>query len=257
MRRCDVLVAIDGNLEHKRRKGGTDPPVWHPMTAFLTKDEVQQAKDEVETKRPPAPRKPGKRKRGRDVDCSDDDDDGDDDHGDDEADYIVQGLRVSEANLDGCKSSYTAAQEKTQASKQIFAETGLMAIICRHDRPLFMAYMESAGERQYYAVALIRKLFRHLPSNVRVGVLYDVGCNLHRSCVKWGLLEEYLHRLSFLVSVLHSYGHQWACQIIYSPRNADGFGLTDGEGCERLWSALMHLIRQGLVSGVRVSILIL
>ena len=46
----------------------------------------------------------------------------------------------------------------------------------------------------------------------------------------------------FGISVFHAYGHQWACQIIYHPRKCKGFGLTDGEGCERLWSSLKLLI---------------
>ncbi|KZV80991.1 hypothetical protein EXIGLDRAFT_629247, partial [Exidia glandulosa HHB12029] len=48
--------------------------------------------------------------------------------------------------------------------------------------------------------------------------------------------------------VFHAYGHQWACQVVFHPRKRDGFGLTDGEGCERFWSAIRHLI-----AGLRVS----
>ena len=32
-------------------------------------------------------------------------------------------------------------------------------------------------------------------------------------------------------------------QLKYSPRNLDGFGLTDGEGVERLWSYLRRYSR--------------
>lgn len=46
----------------------------------------------------------------------------------------------------------------------------------------------------------------------------------------------------FAVSVFHAFGHQWACQLIYHPRKCKGFGLSDGEGCERLWSALRRMI---------------
>ncbi len=84
---------------------------------------------------------------------------------------------------------------------------------------------------------------------MRVGVLYDIGCQLHRSCEKYGFLEEYLDRMTFGISVFHAYGHQWPCQIIYHPRKCKGFGLTDGEGCERLWSAIKPLIPSLRVSG--------
>ncbi|KAF9503718.1 hypothetical protein BS47DRAFT_1402133 [Hydnum rufescens UP504] len=49
--------------------------------------------------------------------------------------------------------------------------------------------------------------------------------------------------------VFHAYGHQWVCQLWYHPRKSDGWGLTDGEGCERLWSDLRHLIPNLHVAG--------
>lgn len=41
---------------------------------------------------------------------------------------------------------------------------------------------------------------------------------------------------------MHAYGHQWSCQLVYNPRLREGFGLTDGEGVERLWSRMRKLI---------------
>jgi hypothetical protein len=112
--------------------------------------------------------------------------------------------------------------------------------------------MKSAGEKQYLALALLRRLFQHIPSSMRIGVLYDIGCQLHRSCVKWGFLSKYLPRMVFGISVFHAYGHQWACQIVYHPRKCTGFGLTDGEGCERFWSSIKFLIPILRVSGVSI-----
>ena len=110
--------------------------------------------------------------------------------------------------------------------------------------------MRTAGEKQFYAIALIRKLFSHLPLAATVGVLYDIGCQLHRSALKWGFLEELLNRINFGLSVFHAYGHQWACQLVYHPRKRIGFGLSDGEGCERFWNAIKHLIPSVRMSGV-------
>ncbi|KZV85255.1 hypothetical protein EXIGLDRAFT_586427, partial [Exidia glandulosa HHB12029] len=91
------------------------------------------------------------------------------------------------------------------------------------------------GERQHYALTLLREVFNGLPPDWSVGVLYDIACQLS-------------HRMAFGVSVFHAYGHQWACQLVFHPRKRDGFGLTDGEGCERFWSAL-----RGLIACLRVS----
>ncbi|KAF9514365.1 hypothetical protein BS47DRAFT_1295128, partial [Hydnum rufescens UP504] len=53
----------------------------------------------------------------------------------------------------------------------------------------------------------------------------------------------------FGISVFHAYGHQWVCQLWYHPQKSDGWGLTDGEGCEHLWSDLWHLIPNLHVAG--------
>ena len=40
------------------------------------------------------------------------------------------------------------------------------------------------------------------------------------------------------MSVFHAYAHNSHCQYLYSPRHRIGFGLSDGENLERLWSFL-------------------
>lgn len=56
-----------------------------------------------------------------------------------------------------------------------------MALLCRHDIPLFFANIDTPGEQQKYAVALIEHFFSFLPPNATVAVLYDVGCVVDRS----------------------------------------------------------------------------
>jgi hypothetical protein len=160
-------------------------------------------------------------------------------------------LKVPASVLDGCSESFTAADERRQkASTQFFSDTGLMAILCRHDRPLWLANMTSAGEKQFYALALIKKLFENIPLTVTVGLLYDIACQLHRSFIKNNFLPHLLPQLVFGLSVFHAYGHQWPCQVIYHPRKCQGFGLSDGEGCERFWSSIKKLIPSLRMSGV-------
>ena len=161
-------------------------------------------------------------------------------------------MKVPVSVLNACNESFIAADEKREkASTQYFADTGLMAMLCRHDRVLWLVNMTSAGEKQHYALVLIETLFEHLPAYVVVGLLYAIACQLHRSCLKWGLLPEYIPRLMFALSVFHAYGHQWPCQIIYHPRKCVGFGFSDGEGCERFWSSIKKMIGPLRVSGVR------
>jgi hypothetical protein len=164
------------------------------------------------------------------------------------------GLKVPKSALDGCESSFKAADDRRQkGSTQFFDTTAIMGLLCRHDRPLWLANMTSSGEKQHYVLALVNEFFQHVPAWFRVGLLYDIGCQLHRTCLKWGFLSTYLPRIEFGISVFHAYGHGWACQCTYHPRKRSGLGLTDGEGCERFWSSIRGLISNLRVCGVCIS----
>lgn len=177
------------------------------------------------------------------------------DPAEDDDDIVEAGLSVPKSVLDGCEQSFKAADERrTKASTKFFDDTGLMALLCRHDRVLWLVNMKTAGERQHYAFSLIDRLFRHLPSTWQVGILYDVGCSIDRSCNKWGFLDEWKDRMAFAIAVFHAYGHQWPCQLIYHPRKCIGFGLTDGEACERFWALLQSLIPGLRVTQVRIYV---
>jgi Kyakuja-Dileera-Zisupton transposase len=234
----DVIVQLDACFKHKRRKGKGmqgDPSHTHPETVFVSKEEVSSMEDFVESVRPQTTG--DSRTRAAQ-----------------EPDGFEGPMKVPSSVLDECHESFLAADEKRQkASTQFFSDTGLMALLCRHDHVLWLVNMTSAGERQHYALVLLNTLFKHLPREMRVGLLYDIGCQLHRSCIKWGFLKEFQDRITFGISVFHAYGHQWPCQIIYHPRKCCGFGLTDGEGCERFWSAIKLLISSLRMAGVSYS----
>lgn len=230
----DVIVCVDGNFTQKRLKkkvDSPDAPRHHPATAFLSRELVAEMAKEVERMRAAPSTVVSSPDTANDT--------------------VEAGMRVPTSVLDSCSHSFIAADEKREkASTQVFSDTGLMALLCRHDRVLWLANLESSGEKQHYVLALVTKLFKNLPACATVGLLYDIGCQLHRSCLKWGFLAEYMPRLLFAISVFHAYGHQWVCQIIYHPRKCVGFGLSDGEGCERFWNAIKKLIASLRVSGV-------
>jgi hypothetical protein len=60
----------------------------------------------------------------------------------------------------------------------------LMALVCHHDQPLFLANMTSAGKWQYYALALIKALLQQLLTEWNAGLLYDIACQLEWSMQK-------------------------------------------------------------------------
>ncbi|KII82649.1 hypothetical protein PLICRDRAFT_66933, partial [Plicaturopsis crispa FD-325 SS-3] len=242
---ADVIACLDACFTQKRRKnkdGQRDPPRSHPDSVFMPEEDVEAMRAFVEATRGSS------RTRSRPAETQEDVD----------GDRYEGNLRVPNSVLDECKDSFGAADEKREAaSTQFFIDTDLMGLLCRHDRVLWLINMTTAGERQYYALALIKKFFEHLPPSMTVGILYDIGCQLHRSCVKWDFLPDVRDRITFGLAVFHAYGHQWACQIIYHPRKCVGFGLTDGEGCERFWSAIKKLIPVLRVSGYHQRLFVL
>src|SRR5258708_853300 len=74
------------------------------------------------------------------------------------------------------------------------------------------------------------------------GILLQNGGNI---CLGWGVL------------IFHAYGHQWACQLWYHPHKDKLWGLLDGEGCERFWSKLCHLISGLCVMGYHHHVFVL
>ncbi|KAF8197276.1 hypothetical protein K438DRAFT_1906137 [Mycena galopus ATCC 62051] len=164
--------------------------------------------------------------------------------------YEYERLPLPRSVYDVCEASFKAADKKREkASTEFFEDTALMALLCRHDRVLWLANMHSAGEKQFYVIALVEMLFQHLPLAIRVGLLYDVGCSFERSCWKWGFLGRFMDRIAFAVSVFHAFGHEWACQLLYHPRKRGGFGFTNGEGAERFWNSIRHLIAHLRICG--------
>lgn len=234
---ADFIASLDACFTQKRNKNPQDPDHRdthrvHHDTCFLSEEEVAEMERYVNQLRATRP----SRTAAPDPDAED---------------TVEPGMQVPTSVLNDCGDSFKAADEKREkASSQFFADTGLMSIICRHDEVLFSVNMTHRGERQHYALALLKKLFDNIPQSMSVGILYDIGCQLKRSMIKFNYLPEIFPRITFGVSVFHAFGHQWPCQIIYHPRKCRGFGLSDGEGCERFWSSIRKLIPTLRVSGV-------
>ncbi|KAG1837517.1 hypothetical protein DFJ58DRAFT_718872 [Suillus subalutaceus] len=179
----DIHVAMDGNFHHRHRRAAGDCPKFYDPTYFLPKTFVDTIGRHIDTqrKRPVRSHVP----------------------------------LVPDEAVDQCENAYEAADGKKQkAAMDSFDDTGIMALICRHDIPLFFANIDSPGEQQKYSVALLQHFFSLLPPEATVVALYDVGCVLARTLSK----------------------------LVYNPRICVGLGLSDGEGTERLWSRLVRLI---------------
>lgn len=160
-----LLVCVDGNFEHRRCKGAGkgDQPLPESQTFFVPEAAVADMRVAVEYQRG---------LKTSDASSSSDD-------------AVLPGLQLPNHVFDGCGERFIAADEsKKKAESSLYSDTGLMALTCRHDRVIFMVNLQDAGEKQYNALALIQALFDELPPKWKVGILYDIGCQLHKSIRK-------------------------------------------------------------------------
>ncbi|KAG6846960.1 hypothetical protein H0H93_010874 [Arthromyces matolae] len=146
--------------------------------------------------------------------------------------------------VDECETSHIAGSgSNLKTNTEKFDDGGVMALVCRHDIPLFLANIDTPGKQQKYGIALLMHLFTLIPRSATVAALYDIGCVLDRSSKLYNIFPDSMtDRLQFATSAMHACVHQWACQLVYNPRLRVGLGLTDGEGVERLWSRLRKLV---------------
>jgi Kyakuja-Dileera-Zisupton transposase len=109
----------------------------------------------------------------------------------DAEDTVNIGLNLPNSTYDTCSESFiTADGNHVKASMTHFSDTGLVANLCRHDHVIYYINMWMAGEKQCYALALIDTIMKELPSDWHVGVLYNIGCQVHQSIIKWDLLPS-------------------------------------------------------------------
>ena len=150
---------MDGNFQHRRYNHvKEDPKILSSDDDFnwITESEVNAAKDHVEQCR----------RDGNAVNSQ-------------------RSKTVPERILDECEKSFKASQEKMhEPGDAMYDSKGVMALVCRHDIPLFILDIKSLGEPRYYAIALLRKLASHLPETATIGVMYDIAEQLHRSIAK-------------------------------------------------------------------------
>lgn len=161
----DFQIATDGNFHHRHLKSGGESISFHDPKHIIPKAFVDAVGERILGARNSRPkeRKP----------------------------------KVPDFAVDECEKSHDAADgDKKKASQEgRYDDMGWMSLVCRHDIPLFFANIDTPGEQQKYAVALILWFFALIPPDATVAVLYDVGCVLDRSCqMVCSFIAFYCHR---------------------------------------------------------------
>ena len=147
----DFIVATDGNFSQRHLALAGDCPKFYEPLYFLSKEVVDEVGSRIDAARP--------KRRLRTV--------------------------VPDEAIDLCESGHVAGKgSNVKTNSKQFDDGGVMALICRHDIPLFLANIDTPGEQQKYSVALIEHLFSLIPANATVSVLYNVACVLDRTLHK-------------------------------------------------------------------------
>ena len=100
-----------------------------------------------------------------------------------------------------------------------------------HGAPLFYVSIWMTDKQQFYIPTMLSKLIKHLPQSWTVGCLYDIGPE--RSVTEEVGYNAWVEILVWSVSIFHTYGHQWACQLWYHPWKDLIWSLLDGDVCKQ------------------------
>ncbi|PLW40754.1 hypothetical protein PCASD_09338 [Puccinia coronata f. sp. avenae] len=157
-------------------------------------------------------------------------------------DHCLSTNQVDDELKTSCSDAHKAANDvRNSTSWDKFDDTGLFGSFCRHDIPLKLANIHQTGEKLFYPVSIISNLLESFPTKL-FGILYDIGCHLDAHVQKRQLLGSQINHVVFGTSVFHAYVHNWDCQVKYNPQYNNHWGLSDGEGMERLWSQLSDMV---------------
>ncbi|KAK4053981.1 hypothetical protein OIO90_003626 [Microbotryomycetes sp. JL221] len=157
-----------------------------------------------------------------------------------EAEHLVAATDKAGLRGLGCADSFKAADDGVTSGHHQKTDTGLVMAVCRHDVCLKLVNLFKSGEKLHFAIALLM-FFLRADSSARYGVLYDIACNLTTHLDKRKLLADERPRFDLALGAFHAYAHKWACQVAFAPRYLDGFGKSNGEGCERVWSQMRRI----------------
>ncbi|KAJ7627703.1 hypothetical protein DFH06DRAFT_1443350 [Mycena polygramma] len=208
----DVQLGADGCFSYRHSRKAGDGPISYDPSYFVPKEKVDRVKERIAAARKKAP-----------IPCN-------------------PGIPVEV--IEACEASWDAANEKKKkADPKCHDSSGVFVMTCRHSQVLFLCDIDTPGEQQAYIAALMEEVNSHLPPTATIVQAYDVGCVTDYSFNLYPILTEDLRpRVCFVINAMHSYGHQWVCQLVYNPHFRRGMCLTDSEGVERFWSRIRKLI---------------
>lgn len=146
-----------------------------------------------------------------------------------------------------CGSHFKAANgfsrtEFSTQTKKLLDESGLMVATCFHGVGLRYLNLHNSGERHSHGVALL-KAIEEQSGATKMKLCYDIGCKCEAS------LTAVVPTLNNVrIGRFHIYGHEYRCHVLFGTLSTPGYGLMVGEEPEQIWWQMSHLVRSGRVS---------
>ncbi|OAW00012.1 hypothetical protein PTTG_25140 [Puccinia triticina 1-1 BBBD Race 1] len=104
---------------------------------------------------------------------------------------LCEETEVHVASIDDpCAKSQKVAEDTRDATTwEKCDDSGIFGSACRHNVPLLYANIFKTGEKLYYPVSVLRRLFANFPES-KIGILYDIGCQLETHIKKLPILND-------------------------------------------------------------------
>ncbi|KIJ47785.1 hypothetical protein M422DRAFT_94012, partial [Sphaerobolus stellatus SS14] len=68
----------------------------------------------------------------------------------------LESTRLPDGSLDQCEKAHKAARDcGDEVTTGVMASKGLMALVCKHDIPIFICDIMTPGEQRFYSIALL------------------------------------------------------------------------------------------------------
>jgi hypothetical protein len=93
-----------------------------------------------------------------------------------------------------------------------------------------------------YPLAIVSKLLEDVGQNI--GCAYDIGCTFSKTLGNSNIGPQAAEKnFRLMVGAFHGYAHNRRCQLSWHPLYIKGTGLTEGEGCEHVFSSSNDVAR--------------
>ena len=151
-----------------------------------------------------------------------------------------------------CTENWTAAKAVEENKVQVFDQTGIFIIACRHGFIESVAEMKRSGElyvnlkyripllisndRAKYGLAVVNKVLDVCGNDQAIG--HDIACSSRKTIANSSIGGKAAEsRLQVVVNAFHGFSHNRRCQLQNHPLYLDGIGIEDLETCERIFAS--------------------